>query len=359
MLDDLKKGLQETSQKTSVEAKQNQCKDTENSVQSVQNDKIISTDNVYPEKLNQVPEQVGFFRVRTANQCIQDAKGQPIPRNLYNSLIFENEITTLFSDTGVGKTVLAVQIAVKISETDKVLYIDLELSDKQFQKRYSEDYKNEYVFNENLIRINFATQFKIPQGWKYNDYFMESLKQLISSTEAKIVIIDNMTKLISEDTDSARTAKPLMDSLVDLKFEYGLTLILLEHTRKINESRHIKLDDLQGSKMKANFTDAAFAIGRSAKGENIRYLKQLKCRSSEFVFNSEHVVVLELVKENSFLHFKFLEYSSEFEHLKERSEEDRVKKKQEATALKAQGLSNCEIARRLGVSEGAIRKWLK
>jgi hypothetical protein len=35
--------------------------------------------------------------------------------------------------------------------------------------------------------------------------------------------------------DKARDAKPLMDALCDMKCKYNLTLILIEHTRKVNE----------------------------------------------------------------------------------------------------------------------------
>jgi KaiC/GvpD/RAD55 family RecA-like ATPase len=311
------------------------------------------------ERLTAQPEQIGLFRVRTANQCIQDAKRQPIPRNLYQSLIFEGEITFLFADTGIGKSILAVQIANEISKKDKALYIDLELSDKQFQNRYSDNYQNEFVFNENFIRPDFARPFKVPEGCNYDDYFIDSLKDLIKCTDAKIIIIDNMTKLISSDTDTARAAKPLMDLLCDLKFEYGLTLLLLEHTRKTDMSRPISLNDLQGSKMKANFADAAFSIGRSAKDKNLRYIRQLKCRSSEIIYDSDNVPVYEVVKENSFLHFKFLDYDTEYNHLKQPSESDKADRKQQAAELKLQGKSNREIARQMGVSEGAIRKWLK
>lgn len=305
------------------------------------------------------PRQAGFFNVRTANQCLLDAKGQPIPRDLYHSLLFEGEITFLFADTGVGKSIFAVQMANEISKTDKVLYIDLELSDKQFQKRYSNNYLNEYQFNENLIRPVFTRPFKIPNGYNYDTYFIESLKELIIATGAKIIIIDNMTKLTSSDTDTARAAKPLMDLLCDLKFEHSLTMLLLEHTRKTDNSRPISLNDLQGSKMKPNFADAAFSIGRSAKDKNLRYIKQLKCRSSDMVFDVDNVAVYEIVQENSFLQLKFLQYDTEYNHLKQPSENDNNELEVKAKQLKNEGKSIREIAQLLGVSKSKIDRLIK
>jgi len=304
-------------------------------------------------------DEAGFFRIRTANQCLSDARTQPIPEKLYYSLWFENELTILFADTGAGKSVYAVQIGEFISTKRKVLYLDLELSNKQFQNRYSEDYQNEYLFNDNFFRINFKTRYSLPAGTSYEDYFIESLRAVIESTGARVVIIDNMTRLISGDTDKANTAKPLMDRLNELKFEYTLSILCLEHTRKTDNYRPISLNDLQGSKMKANFADAAFTIGRSSKDQNVRYVKQLKCRSCEVEYDSENVLTCEMVKDSNFLHFKFIGYNNESDHLIQHTENDKEQRIADVLDLKKQGKSNIEIGIIYGVSEGAVRKWIK
>ena len=51
-------------------------------------------------------ENIGFFRLRSANQCLEDAQTMPIPRQLYSSLIYEGEITILVADTNVGKSTI-------------------------------------------------------------------------------------------------------------------------------------------------------------------------------------------------------------------------------------------------------------
>lgn len=322
--------------------------------ESIKNDidKLLKQDN---ERGN----ESGFFICRTANDCMEDAKAQPIPKKLFSSLIFENELTILVADTGVGKSIFAVQIANEISKTEKVLYLDLELSDKQFQGRYSENYENAFVFNPNFYRTIFKRRFEIPNGVSYEDYFIEGLTGLIESTDSKIVIIDNMTRLITGDTDQAKIAKPLMDRLNSLKFDFNLTMLLLEHTKKTDTSKPIHLNDLQGSKMKANFSDSVFTIGRSAKDKNLRYVKQLKVRTGETDFDCENVIVYEVIKQNSFLHLEFVEYGNEYDHLKQLSESDRENRHDQILELKKQGFSNVEIGRQLGISEGAVRKQLK
>lgn len=104
--------------------------------------------------------------------------------------------------------------------------------------------------------------------------------------------------------------------MIELKREFNLTMLLLEHTKKVDPCRPIHLNDLQVSKFKSNFADSVFSIGRSAKDVNYRYIKQLKCRSTEITYDEDNVMICEEVKEDSFLHFKSIGYGSESEHLK-------------------------------------------
>ena len=100
--------------------------------------------------------------VRSVNQCINDAKSRPIPKMLFSEFWHEEELCILFADTNLGKSILAVQIANSISNGDAirgfkleakkqvVMYFDFEMSDKQFEKRYSINYANHYIFDNNF-----------------------------------------------------------------------------------------------------------------------------------------------------------------------------------------------------------------
>lgn len=302
----------------------------------------------------------GIFRIRGGNRRMTDAQSQPIPKDLYYGLMYEREMTILFADTGIGKSIFAFQMAVKMAnDGHPVLYVDLELSDIQFRSRYTDNYQNPYIFPATMYFADISLDATIPPGWTYEDYFLNSLINEIKKTNTKIVIIDNMTKIISTDTDKANTAKPLMDRLVDLKREYGLTLLLLEHTRKTDANRVISLNDLQGSKMKVNFADSVFSIGRSTQGVDVRYVKQLKCRSTEIIYHTDNVAVYQLKKEDSFLHFGFVDYGSEYEHLRISDENILAERNAEVLKMKKEGYSNADIGKRHNISEGAVRKVLK
>lgn len=305
------------------------------------------------------PLTTGLITRKLIKQCLLEASTMPTPKQLFKSLIFEGELTILMADTNVGKSIFMVQVANEIAKQGfKVLFLDLEMSDIQFFGRYSDDNKNFHAFSDNVDRATFATDYSLPENKTYDDYFIECLISSITQKPTDVVIVDNMTALSSLDTDSAKNAKPLMDRLNKIKRQYNLTLILLEHTRKTAKGVPISLNDLQGSKMKANFADAVFSIGKSETDEKLRYVKQLKARSTEIEYGLNNVIVYELVKDVSFLHFKHLRYGSEWEHIKNPTEDEREDRILKAKDLKEQGWSNVSIAKELGVSEGAVRKWL-
>lgn len=135
----------------------------------------------------------------------------------------------------------------------------------------------------------------------YEDFFIASLKSRIEETKATVVVIDNMTKIVAGSTDTAKSTIPIMNSLSEMKFDQGLTFLILEHNKKVDEWRPISLNDLQGSKMKSNFADSVFTIGKSATDKNIRYIKQLKVRSSELEYDTDNVLVCRISKDDGYL----------------------------------------------------------
>lgn len=77
-------------------------------------------------------DNIGMFTVKTANRTLTDASKRPNPDPLYHELWYEGEVCCLFSDSNLGKSIYAVQMAEEIAITQNVLLVDCELSDKQF-----------------------------------------------------------------------------------------------------------------------------------------------------------------------------------------------------------------------------------
>ena len=90
----------------------------------------------------------------------------------------------------------------------------------------------------------------------------------------------------------------------------------------------------------------------------MRYFKQLKARSTAVKYHSDQVGVCELIKPANLLHFKWLGYGAEREHLQPMRTAGKGNKVSEACALKETRASNVVIGRELGVSEETVRHWL-
>ena len=315
-------------------------------------------------------ESKGLFTVKTASRWIEQAKTRPIPQMLFGEFWFEGELCILFADTNLGKSILAVQIGNSISkgeqirgfklETPKqaILYFDFELSDKQFENRYSIKFEQHYSFDNNFIRVEINPDATVPEAQSFEDYLNHSLERSITETDARVLIIDNLTYLKNE-TEKAKDALPLMKHLKALKNKYGLSILALAHTPKRDLSKPITRNDLQGSKMLINFCDSSFSIGESHSDKNLRYLKQIKQRNTEQIYDSENVCVCQIDKPLNFLMFEFVNFGKEWEHLKQHTEKDKENLNEKVSELNKQGRSLREIGAELGISHMKVSRILK
>lgn len=321
-------------------------------------------------KGNDAKESKGLFTVKTASRWLDQAKTRPVPRMLFGEFWFEGELCIMFADTNTGKSILAVQIGNSISKGEQIrgfkleaskqpiLYCDFELSDKQFENRYSINFEQHYDFDDNFIRVEINPDAVIPEAQTFEDYLNYSLERSITETSAKVLIIDNLTYLKNE-TEKAKDALPLMKHLKALKNKYGLSILALAHTPKRDLSKPITRNDLQGSKMLINFCDSSFSIGESHSDKNLRYLKQIKQRNTEQIYDAENVCVCQIDKPFNFLQFEFVNFGIESEHLRQRTDQDNQELIVKIQELKQQGRSLREIGAEVGISHMKVSRILK
>jgi ATP/maltotriose-dependent transcriptional regulator MalT len=236
------------------------------------------------------------------------------------------------------------------------LYLDFELSDKQFENRCSQEYKNHYIFNSNFLRAELNTELELPKQFKnIEEYLCATLPDIITKNNATVLIVDNLTFLSSEN-EKAKDALLLMKALKKVSISNKISILVLAHTPKRDETKPINKNDVAGSKMLMNFCDSSFAIGNSSQDPSFRYIKQIKQRNTEHVYHSDNVAVCRLDKETNFLEFHFEDFDSEKEHLQNNSSISSNERDEQVKLLVSEGLSNVKIADRLALSEGAIRK---
>lgn len=223
-------------------------------------------------------EQANVFSSSTMQSVIEDGKKKPPIHRLWGDFWWENELVFLFADSGIGKSILATQIAYEIckgeseyveveTEPQKVLYFDFELSDRQLARRYANA-----EFPDTFIRSAISediSQDELSMG------MIDGMRDKMLEMGAKVMILDNLSYL-STQTAEAEYAGVIMDGLTRIKREMGISIMVIAHTPKIEENKPLSKTNMAGSKILSNFADGVFAIGRTKSGG--RYLKLLKTR---------------------------------------------------------------------------------
>ena len=311
---------------------------------------------------------------RTSQQRLSDAINQPAIQKLVGEVWMSNELHLLFADTGVGKSILAVAIGDALSKGKNVLflknecrpltvlYYDFELSDRQFLNRYSSESGGGFGFSNHFYvdTINFADLFNIGGENSFEKTLFRKIRHDVETLKADVLIIDNITYLKTQTTQKTDSALELMRELTDLKREFNLSILVLAHTPKIDQSSPLTINSLAGSKHLSNFADSVSAIGKSTLGPNIRYIKQVKpSRSAEMVYDTNNVITCQISKTDNFLTFDHTGFDNEMIHLKQQDRDDKVG---EAQRLLNEGKSYSQIAEAvLGdpSKKGTIHKWLQ
>lgn len=312
------------------------------------------------------------FLTKPAGEWLEYAATKPVPDRLFGDLWVEGELCVLFAPTNAGKSILAVQIADCITKglswgplaceaaIQNVLYIDFELSDRQFTRRYSQEQNGRYInlfkFSRRFLRAEPITPEEEPENW--SDFYIDWITFEVERHDAKVVIIDNMTWL-STKLEKANDAGPFMTKLNRLKRKHELSLLLIAHTPKRDQSKPMVIDDLQGSSRLGQFLDSCFAINYSRKDPDLRYIIQLKVRDSEKLYHHESVMTCMLEKNENWLGYRFLQYDSENIHLHDTSDEDKAKRGEEIRQLRDEGFSLRAIGEQLGISRMTVKRVLE
>ena len=305
------------------------------------------------EKINKLSP----LHTEKAQDVVNKNKNLPDLSKLFGTLWQSGELAILAGDTGIGKSLLAVEILDVISSGknklldqdvnyhDLVAYFDFELSDLQFSKRY-----REHQFDPKFFRSRF--------NYDCENVELFSIKNLLDKVReigAKAIVLDNISSTSLRPTQETDVALELMRELKKLTLE-GISCLAIAHTPKFSNIGSLEINHMAGSKVLANFADSIFFINRSRENFSYRYIKQVKARNSE---QMEDVIVCNIEENNGDLGFRFIRYDDESNHLYSPKEKDRETLKEEALALKSDGKSIREIAKILGISKSKTQRLLK
>ena len=282
----------------------------------------------FNDLLNSEPVDGGGFHVEPMNKCIEDAHLLPPLIPLYPDIVLEGDLSIIFGQSGIGKTIFAMQIARYIAEHDKrVLYVDCEMTPRQ--EHPAED-------------------------------ILKGIEEVAVANYVNVVFIDNITAL-GQSLDRSADAGTLMASLNALKKKYNWTLVVLNHVPKMFSGNvPLSLSAMQGSAKINQLIDDAIGIAQSCIDSNLVYVKQCKWRNGELTMGADHVAVYERCKdEYGNLGFVSRGFGTEQEHLSIENSNEREEIKARVRELSAKGMTQTAIAEKFGISQSKVSRLLK
>lgn len=225
-----------------------------------------------------------------ANECVERKNWGPFFDNFWN----ECEIAVMFGPPGVGKSVLAVQIAdalasgtpmdgfVMPEDRRRVLYVDLKLTQGQFAERYT--YEPDM---ETSRRFHHSGNLYIgcpPDPAKLCEFLREAVAEMHITT----VIIDDVSELRST-YDGTRETLAVMRQLRRLQRELGLSVLVIASSREPGRTGMVRESDLMRSRVLCEAADSAFAMGVHPHDPAWRYLLQTRSRTGALEYTGENL----------------------------------------------------------------------
>jgi len=306
-----------------------------------------------------------FFDIRTARQRADDGYKLPEPKKIFDEFHVEGEVGILFSPVNVGKSILAAQIAIILSTGKsiggftttagkmKVLFYELELSDKQFSKRVSG-----FELNENFYVATSADSYDDSEDIdKFLERKLEEIFNIAVQGNFQHLIIDNLTWLL-QDAEKGKAAARFMKKLHTFNRKTGITILVVSHTPKRDITLPITMYDLYGSSMLGNFVDHAFCVVESVSEPKLRYIKQVKVRLAEKKYDINNVMLAEIRSDGDKVYLQFIGYDNEYNHLKQASEERLQERSKMAKKMDSEGKTKSEIAKELNISVRTVYRIL-
>lgn len=324
-------------------------------------------------------------KAETLNETIQKSQAQA-EDGLLTNIISAGDICFLCGPTGVGKSTLAMQIAIKIAsgkvstllpddspcEPQHVIYYDGENSDDVMKKRYGQS-KEPYPDDlKRIINCRFESTEKLLDDFEY---------RIFNCGKPTTVIVDNMFSLFNSMTGPE--AKDFLNRIQSIqnRSTNKVTFIIVNHTTKeFKENSPLLIKHIDGSSSFTNLATSILGIAPSRFPEQVM-LKVIKSRNHA----NDKSVLIEKLNDEDYLHFEYVKTMTESEALPVKAKgtpEPKTEKKAQAEEtpfgihnpngtkritpeiedqikrLAKNGMNQGEIAKKVGFSRKSVNKVL-
>lgn len=313
-----------------------------------------SLDNAVAKAAEDVAKKpMSFIRVESFASFVKDGLLMEQPTELVKHILVEHETTILFGDTGLGKSTMAMQMAIDVASTGKkVLFVNFELSQQQLAKKFPEkDIPGSLL----IANIDYTLMHDVTD----QSCILGEIEMLALQHGTEVIIIDNLTNLCINSKEGGEAGNVML-RLISLRMTHNWTMLILAHVPKRKPSDPLSLNDLAGSKILSNLADNVVGLNKSKLGSDKRYIIQLKYRSFPIELDYANVQELTLRMSDGYLHFEYGEFDEERIHLPRSRDEKAELERDIIKELKQpNGLSYRDIADKLGTSGATVARTAK
>ena len=241
---------------------------------------------------SKTPERSRAYKTLTAGELA--VANLPDEEWILEDLIAEGKITILAADTGVGKSMLAEQIGIavasgigevmgfKIPSAKRVLFINLEMTDRDLQKRLLNMLKTPGIkgssWDKNLKVTSAGEEGKTLMF----DSVWERIEDTIVEEERyDLIIVDNLYTSITADEESNKELKRVIQKMHEVAGIKGSALLLIAHHIKHNKERdYLDVATIHGASSLQNNVQIIFQIAKSVTEPGLVLLRVTKNRFS-------------------------------------------------------------------------------
>ena len=313
----------------------------------------------------------GLLHAQNMQEMLGETAMEP-SEDLYRGLWYRGTVSILFGDNGIGKSVLAMQMALHVAKAhpgEVLLYLDMEMTRKQMKRRYHDALENrDAEFPPNFIYVGPQwDELDTLQGARSASKNMEglfriSLQKVIDSDsrgqDVSFVVIDNLTSLLP-DGEKGEVVTPFMLWLNQMKQARGMSFLMLAHTPKVLDCEPLHKNHLSGSKRISNAADLLVGMKRVWKSKDV-YVKMLKNREAAVERDDDEVVRLRMARHGALLEFEEVGVVKESDCLPElvvteaRRAQDTSDRDRQVAEMLRQGMSERKISQALHISHSTV-----
>ena len=231
---------------------------------------------------------------------VQSFLDRDLPEVQYicDEILLESGTTGIAGMSNVGKSILALQLAISISmgvpfmgqfvvpKPRKVLFIQFEMLDQMVQERLSKGIKalvdiyptcEEYLV-QNLKIASFEDK-------RLFDDAYGTIEKNLMTAQYDVLVIDNLYTSSNIAMDKNDKLQELLARITELKLKYKIAMVMVSHHKKMAEKQPLDHFMVFGGSTYVNWLDNLVQVANTGRSKDLKVFKITKTRTASDYHN--------------------------------------------------------------------------